>query len=279
MLAKLESKLVSWFRPDPNQPRKTFIESELMRLGESLKLRQIDPLQAKADGLLLDGERRLRAAKLVGIEKLDVIITDLTLTSIQINLIRLTSFFHREGLSAYEKWLACAELMCANPSWQLKTMAEHLHLDPATVTRLMSPSKLTPEWQQALKDGKVTIGNCYTASQLPDADQPGFLALTLSDMPREAVARAAKKLRSNEPTTEPSERTAKIKIPLAVKVDGIAVAGTVTVAGSPGEEVGLVDAERILTQALRSVKDAQKLGLGLKAAQASWRDIAAKGKM
>ena len=75
-MAKLESKPLSWFKPVPNQPRKHFDEAKLRLLGESLKLRQNDPIQAMLDGTVIDGECRVRAAPLVGLEKLDVIITD-----------------------------------------------------------------------------------------------------------------------------------------------------------------------------------------------------------
>src|SRR5258708_7298174 len=99
-MAQLTRKPIAFFKPDPNQPRKHIGESALRALGESLKVRQNDPVQAMPDGKIFDGERRWRAAMLVGLEELDVIITDAELIDSQINLVRLTSFFHREDLSA-----------------------------------------------------------------------------------------------------------------------------------------------------------------------------------
>src|SRR5580698_4769460 len=133
MPARLECKPLAFFKPDPNQPRKHFDEAALRSLGESLKARQNDPVQAKPDGTLIDGERRWRAATLVGLRKLDVIITDAELTDTQINIVRLTSFFHREDLSAHEKWLACQRLLELNPGWLAKDLADHLHIDPSMV--------------------------------------------------------------------------------------------------------------------------------------------------
>lgn len=57
-MAQLTSKPVAFFKPDSNQPRKISDESGLRTLGESLKDRQNDPVQAKPDGTLIDGERR-----------------------------------------------------------------------------------------------------------------------------------------------------------------------------------------------------------------------------
>jgi hypothetical protein len=53
---------------------------------------------------------------------------------------------------------------------------------------------------------------------------------------RDALKEAVKKERAASDT--PPERTARIKIPLAVSTDELSVNGTVTVAGLPGEEVG-----------------------------------------
>ncbi len=53
-------KQLSWFKPDPNQPRKSFDdEAELRALGESMKsIGQLQPVVAKPDGTLLCGGRR-----------------------------------------------------------------------------------------------------------------------------------------------------------------------------------------------------------------------------
>jgi ParB/RepB/Spo0J family partition protein len=59
------TKPVGFFHPDPTNPRKDFPEEELRSLGESLK-KQLVPLIARKSGLIVDGERRWRAAKLVG---------------------------------------------------------------------------------------------------------------------------------------------------------------------------------------------------------------------
>src|ERR1700722_1835409 len=95
-------KPLSFFRPDPNQSRKHFDDVALRARGESLKVRQNDPVQARPDGSLINGERRWRAACLVGLEALDVIITDVALSDSQMAIVRLTSFFHSEDLTAYE---------------------------------------------------------------------------------------------------------------------------------------------------------------------------------
>jgi ParB family chromosome partitioning protein len=188
-VAQLTTKPTTFFKADPTQPRKHFDELALRALGESLKIRQNEPVQAKPDGTLIDGERRWKASGLVGLATLDAIITDAVLTDSQITMVRLTSFFHREDLTAYEKWSACKQLLGLNPGWHAKDLAEQLHIDPSMVTRLLSPSKCIPPWQEALKEGRVGISDVYAASKLPEAEQAALLNLKLSGASRDAIER------------------------------------------------------------------------------------------
>ena len=73
-MAAVLTKPTDFFRPDPENPRKHFPEEELRLLGESLRKKQLVPLIARTSGLIVDGERRWRAAKLVGLATLDVVI-------------------------------------------------------------------------------------------------------------------------------------------------------------------------------------------------------------
>ena len=148
----LTTKPLAFFKTDPKQPRKQYTESDLRSLGASMKtLGQLQPVGARPDGTLLWGERRYRAAQMVGLPELSVIMTDRKLSDSEIRLIQLTENMHRADLTGYEKWLACSELMSMNPTWQMKDLAQHLSIDPSMATRILSPSRCSPAWQQALK--------------------------------------------------------------------------------------------------------------------------------
>ena len=56
--------------------------------------------------------------------------SDEPLSDCQIRILQLTENMHRADLSGHEKWLACSELMCMNPAWQLKDLAEHVKSRP-----------------------------------------------------------------------------------------------------------------------------------------------------
>src|SRR6187399_2572318 len=113
-MTTLTNKPVSWFKVAP-QVRRHFEEADLRLLGESLKVKQLQPVLAKPDGTLIAGERRLRAATLVGLPELQVIISDELLSETQIKVLQLTENLHRADLKDSEKWRACEELLRLNP--------------------------------------------------------------------------------------------------------------------------------------------------------------------
>ena len=262
-MPQLATKPISFFKADPNQPRKHFDEAALRALGESLKVRQNDPVQAKPDGTLIDGERRWRAAMLVGLDKLDVIITDAALTDSQINIVRLTSFFHREDLTAFEKWFACKQLLELNPGWLAKDLAQQLHVDPSMVTRLLSPSNCIAAWQDALQEGKVGISDVYAASKLPESEQAGLLALKLSGASRDAIEKAARKQRSVE---KPAVKVNRVKCLLPSGVQIVV----------SGNGVSLDESIEALTEAIKEMKRARELGYTSKTFAAAMKDKARK---
>ena len=179
-MPQLLSKPLSWFKSDPSQPRKSFDEESLRALGESMKsVGQLQPVGAKPDGMLLWGGRRIRAAELVGIKELSVIVTEKPLSDSEIRIIQITENHHRADLSGYERWVACIELMSMNPHWQMKNLAENLKLDPSMVTRLLSPSKCIVPVQEALKSGRLGISDCYAISKLAESEQAAILARKL----------------------------------------------------------------------------------------------------
>jgi ParB family chromosome partitioning protein len=259
-MPQLLVKPLAFFKINP-QVRKTFDEADLRRLGESLKVKQLQPVLCQPDGTLIAGERRFRAAKLVGLASLEVKIADETLSDSQIRVWQLTENMQRADLTGHEKWLGCAELMCMNPGWQMKDCAEALHLDPSMVPRLLSPSKCIPAWQEALAAGKVGISDCYAASKLPEAEQAGLLALKLNGASRDSIEQAGRKRRNG---TTPAVKVAKVKCLLP---SGF----TVIVSG---EGVSLDDAAEALADAIKEMKRARDLGYTAKTFTAAMADKA-----
>jgi ParB/RepB/Spo0J family partition protein len=262
-MPKLETKPVGFFKT-AKQVRDVHQDDELRSLGESLKVRQLQAIIAKPDGLVIAGHRRLAAAILVGKPTLDVIITDEALSDSQIRGIQLEENIHRADLTGHEKWQACKELLELNAGWNGKDLAGHLHLDPSSVTRLLSPEKCIAEAQAALRDGKITISDCYAISKLAPEDQPGLLALKLEGASRDELERKGRAARNTAKNGDTD--TAKVeRLPVALS------AGTVIIKAKKGEEaLNLAAAKVLLVEALAKVDCAIKMGYSTKTAVHAW---------
>jgi ParB family chromosome partitioning protein len=258
MMAQLVTKNLSWFKTNP-QVRKKFDDADLIRFGESLKVKQLQPVLCRPDGTIIAGERRLRAATLVGMTQLEVKIADDQLSDCEIRIWQLTENMQREDLTGYEKFLGCAELLGMNPGWKQKDLAERLCLSESMIIRLLSPSKCSEQWQEALRDGKVGISDCYAASKLPPLEQAGLLALKLSGASRDAIESAGRKRRNGNVH---AVRASKIKCLLASGV-------SVVVSGNEMTLDEMIDA---LVEACKEARRARDQGLHAKTFEASMRD-------
>jgi ParB/RepB/Spo0J family partition protein len=210
---------------------------ELMALARSWLERAVHPIVCRSDLTVVDGHRRLEGLELLGETEADVFVTDEDLTEADMTQIALSTAIHRADLTPYEKYLACRELIEMN-GWQGKELAEYLHLDPSTVTRLLSPSKLIPEAMEALRAGKLDLSSAYAVAKLPPEGQPGLLALRMSGASRDQVERAGRRQRAS---TAPAVRASKI-----------------TIALTSGAKVTVTGDDLSLDDAIEAVKDATK---------------------
>lgn len=261
-MPQLTSKPLAWFKTDPNQPRKAFDEGELRQLGESLQsLGQLQPVGASPDGTLLWGERRFRAAGFAGLKELQVIITDRQLSDTDIRLIQLAENIHRADLSGHEKWLACTEILCGNPGWTQRDLAKHLHLSESMVVRLLSPSRTSAAWQEALQAGKVGISDCYAAAKLPEAEQASLLSMKLAGASRDAIEQAGRKSRSGKAE---SVKVTRCNCPLP---SGVRIA----VSGKAISLTGMIEA---IGELLKKAKRASEQGWDCKTFERACKDEA-----
>lgn len=256
-------KPLSWFKIH-RQAWRTFDEEKLRRLGESLKARQLHPVLAQPDGTLIAGERRLRAAQLVGLKELEVKIADRQLSDSEVKLWQLTENMQREDWSGYQKWMVCTEILTMNTNWGGKELAEHLHLDPSTITRLLSPSKCIGPVQDALKESKIGISDCYAISKAPAAEQPELLHMKLAGASRDALESAGRKSRNG---VKPAVRVGSVRciLPSGVK---IVVSGAAISLDTLIESLG---------EAAKQARKARDQGLDAKTFQAVMRDMAKAG--
>jgi hypothetical protein len=175
--------------------------------------------------------------------------------------IQLEENIHRADLTGYEQSQGAQELLRLNPDWDQKTLANHLHMDASSVTRLLSPTKCSIAWQEALRDGKVGISDCYAASKLEESDQGGLLALKLSGASRDVLESQGRKKRGGH---APAVKVPSIKVALANQVSVVV----------KGEAIDLEQGIEALKDAIKAMTKARDNGLDAKTAQAVWRDMA-----
>jgi ParB-like chromosome segregation protein Spo0J len=193
-----EDKLLEWFTEFDERELARHSDPEKNRLlGANMQARgQLQDVAATEKGRMIFGHARWLAAKAVGIKTLRTRIYPTSLTDTERELIKGAENLLRNDWTAYQKWQYCMGLMCGNPTWQQKDLVREVNLDAGQITRILSPSKCIQEIQDALKEGKVSISDCYACSKLEPMEQRSLLALKLSGATRDDLERAGKAKRN-----------------------------------------------------------------------------------
>ena len=148
-------------KPNPVQPRREFPQEGLRELGDSIREKGvIQPIlvQSGEGGTytVVAGERRLRAAKLAGLETIPVLVKEYTPEErIEIALIENVQ---RENLSPIEEALAYKRLADVADLNQ-EEIARRVGKNRSTVTNSLRLLKLPEKMLKALESGKITPGH------------------------------------------------------------------------------------------------------------------------
>lgn len=242
----------------PDQPQLARHDHESVRLL-SLDLATNGLMNAVSlleDMRLIAGHGRYLAARMACWKKLRANIYPASLTPTQFMILRGSENLQRTDWTSYEKYEFCSQLLALNPDWQLKDLAEHIHIQPSVVTKTMSPAKCIAQWVEALKAGKVGLRDTYAASQLPHDQQAALLAKRLGGATTVTIEQQVKKIRT------PSQSTVKLSR-ISIPFGGTRIIVT-------GLEMDLSSLGEQLQQAQEMVRRAVKENLNLKVAQAVW---------
>lgn len=244
--------------------RRAFDEADLIRLGESLKRRQWHPIVVRSSMLVVDGERRVRAGIMAGLETLDAIVTDEELSQTELRLAQGVTAFHRADLSGWERYQLVYELAQLNPEWQAKQLAEALAVDPTTITKIMAASHVAPEVRAALEVGKIGTSDCYAISRLKDESaQREALEAKLAGATRDYLEQQVRRRKN---------ATVKKKVPAATRMRAALPSGIeIALAGKELDLGAVIDA---LGELLKLAKKAERDKLDVKTFEAVLRDQA-----
>ena len=155
---------------NPFQPRTDFDEAALIELAESIKNQGvIQPVTVRKMGYdkyqLISGERRLRASKIAGLQKIPVFIR--VANDEQMLEMALIENIHRENLNAIEVAISYQRLIeeCKLTQDQL---SEKIGKDRSTVANFLRLLKLPAEIQIAIRDGYITMGHARALINIKD---------------------------------------------------------------------------------------------------------------
>ena len=148
-------------RPNPEQPRRDFEESSLRELADSIREKGVlQPILVEADNeggyIIIAGERRVRAARLAGLERIPVI--ERTFTAQEKLEIALIENVQREDLSPLEEARAYKRLMEMADLSQ-EQIARKVGKDRSTIANAIRLLKLPEDALTALDKGIVSPGH------------------------------------------------------------------------------------------------------------------------
>jgi len=223
----LTSVPVGAIRPNPGQPRTRFEPEALEALAASIREHGIlQPLLVSEAGeaggyVLIAGERRLRAAKMAGLETVPVVIRERLGRREEIEL-ALVENLQRRDLSPLEEARAYEQLRVELGMTQAE-IAERVGVDRSTVANALRLLKLPEPVRALVEAGRLTAGHARAILALPEDEREAWAvrAAETGMSVRELERRAAEardagrpKARRARPAPDPNVRAAEDRLAL-----------------------------------------------------------------
>lgn len=204
--------------------RTGFGEEELTGLAQSIREAGIlQPLLVRRKGdtlIVLDGERRLRAARMAGLTEVPVIVESEPLSEGDVLHRQLVLDAQRIGLSPLERGAAIQKLM-SETRWCAREVAVKLGLSPASISKLLTLTVLPAEVQVAVTSGAVGMSTAYELAKLTDSAERQRLCQQAVNggLTREDVIQRARELETQRASARRPARKARaarerVSIPL-----------------------------------------------------------------
>ncbi len=157
---------------NPNQPRKAFDPTALQELADSIaKHGVIMPIIVNKSGdryMIIAGERRFRASKLAGLDKVPVIVKNYS--ERQIKEISLIENLQREDLNPIEAATAMQSLMTDYGLTQ-EELAERIGKSRSAIANTLRLLNLSKEVVKMVVNGTLSAGHARAMISLPEVEQ------------------------------------------------------------------------------------------------------------
>ncbi len=163
--------------PNPNQPRRTFVESELTELANSIAAKGvIQPLIVRPDPdhegefEIVAGERRWRASQMAKLHELPVVVR--TLSDVEVLEIAIIENIQRADLNAVDEAQGYKQLMDRFGHTQ-EQVSQALGKSRSHIANILRLLNLPDDVLVYLRDGKLSAGH---ARALVNTQNPSALA-------------------------------------------------------------------------------------------------------
>jgi ParB family chromosome partitioning protein len=163
---------LSRIEPNPNQPRTVFEEETLGELAVSIRnFGVIQPITLKETDneryIIICGERRFRAAKMAGLERIPAYIK--TADDENIVEMALLENIQREDLNAIETALAYQKLL-DNSGQTQEQLSERVGKKRTTISNYLRLLKLPAEIQVCIKNKTIDMGHARALLSVEDPE-------------------------------------------------------------------------------------------------------------
>lgn len=198
--------------PNPDQPRRTFSEESIAQLAQSIREQGVlQPILVTPQNggryRIVAGERRWRASRAAGLDKVPVIVRDLDV--IQQMEIALIENLQREDLNPIEVAQGIRSLM-QQCGYTQETVANRLSKSRPAVANLLRLLTLPEEVIELVRQGSLSAGHARVLAGLDDNARKLALAKETIEQgysvrQLEALAAAAKAEPEKKPVPKPKK--------------------------------------------------------------------------
>ena len=159
---------ISKVKPNKGQPRKTFDETELSELADSIKQNGIlQPILVRKVGAsyeIVAGERRYQAAKLAGLDEVPVVIREIS--DEDVFKLALIENLQRSNLTPLEEARGYRQLLDEKDLTQ-EELSKILSKSRSAITNTLRLMDLPTEVQDLLEAGRITAGHARAILAVP----------------------------------------------------------------------------------------------------------------
>ena len=179
---EVQELLLADIIPNPNQPRKNFNSESIKELSKSIKangvIQPILVVKSNDKYVIVAGERRYRASKLVGLTRIPAIVKDLTKK--QIDEIALIENIQREDLNPIEEAKAYKRLLDEYQITQ-DQLANRIGKSRPAITNSIRLLSLPIEVQDMLESNRISEGHARVLLSMPSKEYQITLARAACD--------------------------------------------------------------------------------------------------